>query len=862
MRNSLGLLFVFTASAAFGQTCVFSISPTSGSFTATAGNDLINVSLVSGPSTCTRTATSNAPWITISFGSPGTGNGTVGYSVQANPFTVDRTGTITVAGLTFTVSQSAGSCTYSVSPATANVSATGATGSFNLTTAQNSCPWTAVSANPEWLNITSPASGSGSATIRYSAAANGTASTRSSTITVGSASFTVSQPGVCSFTLNPANAMAASTGGTGSVAVQASSNGCAWTAASNSDWLTLTGNTSGSGSGTVTYSAAPNTTGQDRAGSISIGGVGFSVFQSASTCAYTLSNSSLSVPAAGGQGSFLVTSSCAWTAATQNDWIIISSGASTGGSGTVTFLVGGNTSAQARVGAISVGPTVFAITQPGVACNVTLGAGAFSSPATGASGSVGVTATPGCSWTASTTASWITLANSSGAGEGQIGFTVAPNPTAQARSGVVTIANQKFTIAQDASQCGTSLTPGQATIPAAGGSASFNINTACSWNAVSAAPWITLQAPTTGIGNASVSFNVAANASSDPRTGSISISGSTFTIVQTGKNCTFAVTPSSLSVLGRGGRATAQVTGGKGCAWTPSADQGWLTIPAWSSIDGNGTVTISAEPNPTAAPRTATLAAGGQAIVVTQGPLEVFLISAAGVQNGASTAAGAIAPGEIVVIYGQGMGPAALAGAALSADGQHLATTVAQTQILFNGVAAPVIYAIDKQVAAVVPYGVAGRPTAELKVVNQGIESNALTLQVAATSPGIFTADNSGRGQAAVLNQDGSYNKATNTAQRNTIVQIFATGEGVTTPAGEDGKIAGPALPKPVGAVTVTIGGQPAAVVYAGAAPGAVAGLFQVNARIAANAATGAAVPILLRVGTAQSQTGATIAVR
>lgn len=863
MRTFFHLLFVLSvfAVSAAGQ-CTFSISPTSQNFPTSGGNDIITITQTSG-TVCARTATSNAQWITISFGSPGTGNGTVGFTVQSNNFTVVRTGTITVAGQTFTVTQAAANCSYTLSPSSASVAAGGASGSFNLQTNSSTCAWTVQSNNSDWLTVSSAASGSGSTTINYTAAANASTGARTGTISVGTSTFTVTQPGQCAFTLNPSAVNVATTGATGTVAVTASSSSCGWTATSNNtDWLTVTSGSSGTGNGSVGYSAAANATLQDRAGSISIGTAGFSVFQPGSSCNFAFSSTSQSFPASGGIGSFFVNSGCPWTATTTNpDWIVITSGSSTTGAGSVSFAVAGNTGTQPRTGSIQVGNGGFTINEAGVPCAVTLSSNTGSSVASGSVGTISVTAGDGCSWTASTTAGWVTLAGVSGSGNGDVTYTTAANTTPQQRVATITIANQKFVLTQDAAQCDYQLTPGQATVGAAGGSGSFDIATSCSWSATTASNWISLPKGATGTGAATLSYSVQANPTSDARTGTIKLAGQSFTIAQTGKNCSFTISPASAVIPGRGGSATLQVTGAKGCTWTPVKDQDWLTIPTWSNIDGKGSVTVSATANSAVDPRSATLSAGGQAVIVTQGGLEVILTSAAGVVNAASFASGPVAPGEIITMYGQGIGP--VVAATLQSDGTHVLSTLANTQVLFDGVPAPLVYVSDQQVSAVVPYAIAGKPTTELKVVNQGVVSNPLTLTTAAAIPAIFTLDASGKGAGAVLNQDGSVNSAANPAARGTIVQIFGTGEGQTNPAGEDGKVAlGPVLPKPVQPVTVTIGGQTAPVIYAGAAPSAVAGLLQVNARIAANAATGAAVPVVVRVGQAQSPAGVTIAVK
>jgi uncharacterized protein (TIGR03437 family) len=128
--------------------------------------------------------------------------------------------------------------------------------------------------------------------------------------------------------------------------------------------------------------------------------------------------------------------------------------------------------------------------------------------------------------------------------------------------------------------------------------------------------------------------------------------------------------------------------------------------------------------------------------------------------------------------------------------------------------------------------------------------------------PGIFTSNQSGTGQAAALNQDGTPNSEANPAARGSTVSLFATGEGQTTPAGADGRIAGTVLPQPNLAVTAQIGGISAKVSYAGGASGIVAGGFQINVEIPAGVTPGSAVPVVVSVGTVNSRAGVTIAVK
>jgi uncharacterized protein (TIGR03437 family) len=227
--------------------------------------------------------------------------------------------------------------------------------------------------------------------------------------------------------------------------------------------------------------------------------------------------------------------------------------------------------------------------------------------------------------------------------------------------------------------------------------------------------------------------------------------------------------------------------------------------------------------------------------------------------NAASGGQGAIAPGQIVTLTGVGLGPANGAGLRIMDDGT-LATQVEGTRILFESYAAPILYTSATQVNVVVPYEVSGMSTVRIVAEYQGVRSPAMMQQTAATAPGIFTTTQNGQGQGAVLNQDNSYNSGDAPADRGSVVQVFATGEGITNPAARTGSITREQH-LPVANVRATAGGVEAEVQFAGAAPGAVAGLFQANVKIPQNIPAGN-VAIVLIIGGVSSQPAATVAVR
>jgi uncharacterized protein (TIGR03437 family) len=209
------------------------------------------------------------------------------------------------------------------------------------------------------------------------------------------------------------------------------------------------------------------------------------------------------------------------------------------------------------------------------------------------------------------------------------------------------------------------------------------------------------------------------------------------------------------------------------------------------------------------------------------------------VVNGGSFVQTAVAPGEIVALYGAGLGPQSVLSAVLSPD-HPVAKTLGGTTVTFDNVPSPLIYLSDTQVGAVVPFGIAGKQAVQVQVVCNGAATNVLTMQAQDAAPGLFSVpmyDSSnkpitGRSWVAALNQDGSVNSRTNPTHVGDIISLFATGAGQTKPDGVDGLIPTDSLPIPLLPITVEVGGLPAKVLYAGAAPYLVSGLIQVNAQI------------------------------
>jgi uncharacterized protein (TIGR03437 family) len=838
----------FCAMPAAAQ-CTFSLSPVSMSFTAAGGGGQI---AISGTTGCARTAVSNVPWATISFGQQGSGSGSAAYTVLANTTPAARTGTLTIAGQTFTITQAAANCSFDVTPNSATAPGSGGSGSFEVTA---NCSWTAVT-NAPWITLTG-GTGTGSATVRYTAAPN-SGSQRTGAISVGNATFTLTQSQPCTFSFSSSGARVAAAGGSFTVLVTASSNTCERSVTSTAPWITITSGAAGTGNSQVGYTITANTTGESRLGAIRAGEQTFVISQDGSTCLYTLTPSVRTMPVNGGTGIFTVTTgtACPWSAESTVDWVTITAGGSGAGNGTVTYAVAANLRNEPRTTAIAVGNTAFLLSQPAAGCTISANPESVTVASDGGTGIIEISGPAACGWTASKSADWLTLTGPvSGTGDGTVRYSVAPNPSIQTRNGLIIIANAQFRVVQAAANCNVSIGSASIPISAAGGSASLAITANCQWQAAANVPWIQLTSPAAGNGDATLTFTVQANSGTASRTGNIVVNGQTLVVTQPAQTCSLTVTPLTLTLPAVGGSGTATITGSGSCNWNANSSDPWLET-SWASANGSGTVTVIAKPNATGTERLATVAVSGSRITVRQLAIQ---LASNGLVHAATFQPGPVAPGEIVTIFGSRFGPAV---PVTSESSQPFPKVLGGTRVLFDGVPAPLIYATEGQVSAIVPYALAGKTTAQLAVEYIGAMSNTVSMAVSPASPGIFTLNMSGTGPGAILNQDFSLNLPQAPAARGSIVQIFATGEGQTRPGGVDGKLAAAPLPAPVLPVSVTIGGLPATVTYAGGAPGLVAGVIQINARIPDGVAPGPAVPIVIRAGDFASPEGVTLSVR
>lgn len=331
---------------------------------------------------CWWAATGGATWLrnAYPFASWGMGIGVFGTETSQNQENATRTGTMSVAGQTYTLRQmkdNSGSCTpriQSGAPAPDGFTMERASGTQAgieppqvYIGANTGCSWTAASNSP-WITVRSGSRGDGNGAVRFEIAANTGVAPRRGTLTIAGATHTVAQAGTsCSSTLLQDSAAFAGGGGRGRVWIVFGSDCTIANAKSSAPWITLALSNS-LYANYVDFTVAPNTTGARRTGQITVEGNTYIVTQETLPCAYALTAASAAFSAAGGTGSITLSafSGCPWTAVANANWITIQGASAGTGGGIVTFTIAPNSSPAARSGTIAIAGQNFTVTQSGV----------------------------------------------------------------------------------------------------------------------------------------------------------------------------------------------------------------------------------------------------------------------------------------------------------------------------------------------------------------------------------------------------------------------------------------------------------------------------------------------------------------
>ena len=406
--------------------------------------------VVSAQPECPWSISTEASWITDVSPAKGQGTANVQFTAAPNPVPTPRQADIAVSGVPVHVNQDAAPCSFDVKPQAVTVGFVGGNESVTVTTLAG-CMWTALS-QVDWVTVTSSKDNNGAQTVTFDVAANAATAARTGSITVAGQPITVSQSGRnCTYSINRPTMNFTSAGGTGSVSVT-TLNGCTWTAASNATWIAVSSGATGNGPGSVAFSVNANVGGGARTAAITIAGQILTVTQDAG-CSYSINPTSQSLRDPAGTGTTVAVTtqtSCGWTAVSNASWITVNSG-SVNGNGSVGWTYTANTMPGiSRTGTMTIAGQTFTVVQAGPCTYSVAPVGQTVSDLGGAGTPITVTTQAGCSWTAASRDSWITVTSgATGTGSGQVQISLTRNVVYGARAGTLVIGGQVATVIQN-----------------------------------------------------------------------------------------------------------------------------------------------------------------------------------------------------------------------------------------------------------------------------------------------------------------------------------------------------------------------------------------------------------------------------
>ena len=315
--------------------------------------------------------------------------------------------------------------------------------------------------------------------------------------------------------------------------------------------------------------------------------------------------------------------------------------------------------------ALGCGSAATSVLAPGdVRCALSLALNPATIGASGGSGTLTVTTSRECPWTASASSDWLRFTTSAqGQGPGTVAYTAAPNRSLNSRAADVSVGTERVSVSQQAATCSVSVTPAAATVGSAGGNVRFAIATDdfCPWTAESAASWITLPEATRGTGPTEVIALVSPNPAGE-RVGTIDVAGTRATVTQQQAlppaspsfppkaptptpapkaptpspapqpepapepdsvpappfACAYVLSPTAFNgVPSSGSTLQVTVTTDQRCTWSTSSNTAWILPLSGSTGTGNGTVALSILANSGGA-RAGTVTIAGQDVTINQ----------------------------------------------------------------------------------------------------------------------------------------------------------------------------------------------------------------------------------------------------
>ena len=522
------------------------------------------------------------------------------YSISCKKGTETWTTTLKVTELSYYTQPepnppTASNKNITITPTTRNF---GVNGGGNAIITQGSGTWTA-SKSADWITLNAT-SGSAGYPVAYTVSATTNVEQRVGYIYVSGNTHTVTQDGVGG-TISPENREFESNGGSGTISVS-TQNKMLWHAKSNVEWISVSA-TSGLGPGSVTYQVAPFNDVSTRQGTLTVAGNTFTVFQygkrmKLDSYSVTKDYETHVIPI-----TVNALAATTWSVTPNNSWISVVDAGNGHGGDLVTIAIAENPSYLARTGTVSIGTETFTVTQQGrTALEFGISPATSTASVEGANAIIEVRATPDLPWTATSGVNWCAIyaATASGAGNGNVVYSVSPNPTLSQRTGTITIrangvGSKTHTVTQPAATAAISSNGYE--FEAAGESCSVEVSVAniVQWSISESLDWLTVSGSLSRTGPGTVTLQAAANDTIYPRSGTVKIAGKTFTVSQKARGV--EVEYDSKLFGTDGGYESISIHPDGNVAWTAVAsDTTWITIFQGDSGTGDGEILYIVSP--------------------------------------------------------------------------------------------------------------------------------------------------------------------------------------------------------------------------------------------------------------------------
>ena len=567
-----------------------------------------------------------------------TGNHTLAF--RLNGVTVTSK-TVNVKSLAFFVQKApnpptAVNTNLSITPVTRNF---GTGGGGAAIVVSGSGTWQA-SASDSWITLNAT-SGQAGYPVAYTVGAATNAEPRTGYVYVSGYVHTVTQDGLGA-TISPESATFETAGGTGKITVTPPDR-MSWQARANVNWVNVSP-VSGTGAGTVTYTVAPLNEATTRQGTLTVGGQTFTVFQYGRR---------IKISPKKGEYDYLThvipitvdaLAITEWTVTPQNSWISVVDAGNGHGGDLVTIAIGENPSWKARTGTVKIGTETFTVTQKGrTALEFAISPANTTASVEGANGLIAVTATPDLPWSAASQANWLTIYSNTGtgAGNGNVVYSAAPNPTLYERTGSITVtpgdtkvSAKTHTVKQPAALSALSMNGYEFAAVGESCSLAVSLSDIVQWQIDNKNSWITVSGSTNRVGPGTVTLQAAANDTVYPRSGTVTIARKTFKVTQKARGVEVEY---DTKLFGQdGGDESISIHPDGQVSWTAVAsDPTWITIFGGDSGTGDGEILYIVSPYVgDGAARTGTITVGDKVVYITQRAYDLSIDPAGAVVAG------------------------------------------------------------------------------------------------------------------------------------------------------------------------------------------------------------------------------------